>query len=178
MAQAETWAAFDVHVSGAKAGPSGFVLACKPAAIGVDCLVCASATSSLRASGAGHEPPRRRRQSTPPASGAGAGRSPSPEANTRAACSSKRPGTPVERRAWPAVSRAANATANRDPAPVGRAENGIVGGHGAARTGRVCGCCCRSPRRVLGSVTRGLRGPGRRVGQSSSEILIAFGVLR
>ena len=80
MAQAKTWAAFDVHVSGVvaatldrdsgelrvqrlpgrseevaafaaglpgpvratyEAGPTGFVLARKLAAIGVDCLVCA-----------------------------------------------------------------------------------------------------------------------------------------
>ena len=32
-----------------------------------------------------------------------------------------------------------------------------LGGHGATRTGRVCGWCCRSPRRVLGSVLCGLR---------------------
>ena len=88
MAQAKTWAAFDVHVSGVvaatlerdsgelrvqrlagrsedvaafvaalpgpvratyEAGPTGFVLARRLEAIGVDCLVCAPGLISARA---------------------------------------------------------------------------------------------------------------------------------
>ncbi len=49
---------------------------------------------------------------------------------------------------------------------------------GCGRPVSVCRWCCRSPRRVLGPVSWGSTRTGRGVGESSGELLIAFGVPR
>jgi hypothetical protein len=179
MAQAKTWAAFDVHVSGVvaavlerdfgelwvrrlsgrsenvaaftaalpgpvpatyEAGPTGFVLARRLEAVGVECVVCAPGLiprgPSDRVKTDRRDAERLVRLLAAGGLHAGAARSPSPPASTPAGCWSKPPGITAGRRGSPAASLAANATASpRSSRSPGRRSAGCTtSGRGFARS--------------------------------------------